>query len=130
MKRFISGIVCILLLLGMAYILPPITEFFAWLLEIDNADFGLPLWLDWMISGIAGVIAFAIVGLLSDALRYHDREAMSAANTIIGIIVGFVISLLVHAVLKYWYFILGGLCLLLAASITVVIVMKRKRKEK
>ena len=127
MKKLLAGIVGILLLLGFAYIVPPIINFGIWLFKIDNTDFGFPGWLDFAISSIAGIIAFAAVGIIADFFGAYDKKAMSLTNSIIGIIVGFVIGVLVHAVLQYWYFILAGigaLCVILAVFLII-----KKRKE-
>jgi len=123
LKKFIAGIIAIPLMVGVLYIIPKIWQFSVWLIELDNTDFGFTWWEDMIISIGAGVLAHVITAVFIDEFS----SSGATFENIIGIIVGFIISFVVHCLLRYWYILLAvGIALSLAFAIVMIV---RKRKE-
>ena len=73
MKKIIWGIIGIPVAIVMCYLVSYITKFTFFLINIDNTEFGFPIWLDILIDIIAGVITYGFV-LSLFSLSKKDRE--------------------------------------------------------
>ena len=128
MKKIIWGIVGIPVAIGLIYGLSYIFQFALFLMQIDNTEFGFPLWLDIVIDIIAGIITYIFVLSLLN-LSKTDKETLSQ---VCSIIIGFAISCLVHIFLRYWYVVLIALALFITNIFVVkhIIKVHVKKKEK
>lgn len=122
MKKF-WGIIGIPVAIGLIYGISYIFKFAFFLVQIDNTEFGFPLWLDIVIDIIAGVITYLFTLSLFNFSK-RDKETISQ---VISIIVGFIIGLVVHFCLKYWYIVLGVVGLFLV--LTLILFFKNKPKK-
>ena len=123
MKRIIWGIIGVPVAIGLIYGISYIFQFAFFLIQIDNTEFGFPLWLDIVIDIIAGTITYLFALSLFN-LSKRDKETISQ---VVSIIVGFIIGLVVHFCLKYWYIVLGIVGLFLV--LTLILFFKNKPKK-
>lgn len=126
-KRILGGILSVVVLVVLLTCIDDIFDFAKFLIELDNKDFGFPLWLDILISAIGGIIAYLFVGAIAESIDFYDKSAMSLGKNILGIIFGFVIGFVIHIFLRYWYVILAILVLLLV--VIVLIFIRNKKSE-
>lgn len=128
MKKLLSALLVIPTLYLVLWLLPAAFKFASWLFILDNTDFGLPWWLDLLIDSIAGCLAFALIKTLFTTFRIHDRESRDYLENIVGILIGFVIALIVHTIMEYWYIVL--IVFVLIIGLIVFIVIRNNKKEK
>lgn len=126
MRRIIWSIVAIPLCILIFDLLPYILNFAAYLIRIDNVDFGFPLWLDLLIDGISGLIAYFFIRSMF-SLSKRDEQTW---QNVIAIIIGFIIGIIVHIFLKYWIWIVIIIGILLITSIICYIVNNKNQGER
>ena len=126
MKKIIWGLLSIPVCIIIFNIIPIIFNFATYLIRIDNVDFGFPLWLDFLIDGVSGLIAYFFVRAMF-SLSKKDEQTW---QNIIAIVVGFIIGIIVHIFLKYWIVITIVLGIVLIVTIVCYIIKKGKQKKK
>ncbi len=126
MKKIIWGIIGIPVAIVMCYLISYITKFTFFLINIDNTEFGFPIWLDILIDIIAGVITYGFVLSLFSL----SKKDMETAEQVISILVGFTISVATHCLLKFWYIISGILFIFIVVVIVLFIKEKKQKRRK
>lgn len=129
MKKIIGGIAAVVTLFVLMWLLPHIANFCAWLVSIDNTEFGFPWWLDAIIDAIAGGLAFFITEFICSLVKIHDNRSKITLGDVFSIIVGFVIALVVHVFLKYWIVILSIIGTVIVIFVIIVVLMNKKEKN-
>lgn len=130
MKKIISLIILIPILHLFLRIIPAVFKFAEFLIILDNADFGIPWWLDSLIYSIAGGLAFIGMKSLCGALYIHDRESKDMIENVISIIVGFIIAFVVHIFIKYWIVIVSIIGIIVVGLIVYFIISREKENKK
>lgn len=120
MKKIVGLVFGIIMLLCIPYIL----KFAFWLIEIDNTEFGFPVWLDIGIGIIAGSISLLLAELL-----FSRKSNRSTSKDIFSIIIGFIVGVFVHCILKYWYIWLIIILLIIAIYISLEIKDYKTKKN-
>lgn len=127
----IKGIFWWLVIIAIIIIVPVslFTDFFnllgnaiKWVFFIDNAETGLPLWGEYLVKGIVE----GVIGCVAIALWISEKNPLI---TIIGIIVGFIVCTILYFIATYFVWILVGICALVVATITFIIIRGKIRKK-
>ena len=126
MKKIIWDVLVIPVAILCIFGISKIFEAASYIILIDNTDFGFPLWLDFIIDCISGILSYFFVkGIFN--LSKKDEQTW---QNVIAIVVGFIIGIIVHIFLKYWIVITIVLGIVLIVTIVCYIIKKGKQKKK
>ena len=127
MKKLIALVLFVPAVYFVLWLLPIAFQFAEFLFILDNTDFGIPWWFDLLIDSIAGGIAFVATNFIFGLL---DKESKATISNVLSIIIGFVIAVVVHILMRYWIVIVSILGTIVIAFIVYKIVVFLKSKKK
>ena len=118
----------ILLIVLFSGLWEPLTTVITWLVTQNMKDSGLSIAGEIIVKVATWFISFGLVGIVFDAIGHHNKARMSAAYTIISLIVSLVLSYVVMILEKHFIIVLIAVFVLLAAVIILTIYLKKKYK--
>ena len=107
----------------------PLVKVITWLVTQNMKDSGLSIAGEIIVKVATWFISFGLVGIVFDAIGYHNKARMSAAYTIISLIVSLALSYVVMLLEKHFIAVLIAAVVILAVVIIVTICLKKKYKH-
>lgn len=129
MKKIFALFLFILTLYLVLWILPVVFKFAEFLFILDNTDFGIPWWADLLIDSIAGGVTFVLTKSICGSLHIWDRKINDTIDNVFSIIIGFMIALVVHIIMKYWIIIISVLGTIIIGFIIYLVITHCKEEK-
>lgn len=132
MKRRIQGIVLLVLIIFLCTsgLITKVTDFFVWLVTLHYSTAEVSAYGEIFVKIASFVISFGTVGLIIDAIGFHDKKLMSWSYYLISTLVSFALCYVVMLIETYLLAIVITLGCILIGLIAFVIIKEIINKRK
>lgn len=118
----------ILLIVVFSGLWKPLISVITWLVTQNMKDSGLSIAGEIFVKVATWLISFGLVGIVFNAIGHYNKARMSAAYTIISLIVSLALSYVVMILEKYFIIVLIAVTVILVAVILLTIYLRKKYK--